>query len=130
MSSPYIDPITGAAAGVISASGNGATTPQQRLERVLAHLAAPPGVAKNAQASPADESSATQSELVEPLHRINAVMRSYGLEFDLQSYDSRVVTRVVDRESGDVIRQIPSEEVLRIAESLARMQGRLIELQV
>ncbi|MDW5375705.1 flagellar protein FlaG [Halomonas sp. HP20-15] len=129
MSSYSIDPVTGTAAGVASPPGNGAITPQQRLERALAHIVAPPGAAESEQTSPAGEPGTTQSELVEPLQRINAVMRSYGLEFDLQSYDSRVVTRVVDRESGDVIRQIPSEEVLRIAESLAQMQGRLIELQ-
>lgn len=113
-----------------STSSPTATTPQQRLERALAHLVQPPSAIGVEQGAPLVPPNAHQGALVEPLQRINTVMRSYGLEFDLQSYDSRVVTRVVDLESGKVIRQIPSEEVLRIAESLARMQGRLIELQV
>ena len=54
-------------------------------------------------------------------------MRHYGVEFHLQDFGRRVVTRIVDRESGEVIRQIPSEEMLRIAESLERMRGRLIQ---
>jgi len=40
-----------------------------------------------------------------------------------------VVTRIVDRESGEVIRQIPSEEVLRVAERLGEVQGRLLSLE-
>lgn len=122
MSTPLADSTTTAAGSSSSAS----TTPQQRLERALANLAPQEG-------ETTEESNqaniATQSDLPEPLQRINAVMRSYGLEFEIQDYDSRLITRVVDRESGEVIRQIPSEEVLRIARSLAEMQGRLIHLQ-
>ncbi|WP_136064827.1 flagellar protein FlaG [Modicisalibacter radicis] len=128
MTSYSIDPTAGPAT-TASTSTTTATTPQQRLERALAHLAEPPGAIGGEQIGPVGPLHATQDSLVEPLQRINTVMRSYGLEFDLQAYDSRVVTRVVDRESGEVIRQIPSEEVLRIAENLAQMQGRLIELQ-
>lgn len=69
-------------------------------------------------------------ELIAPLQRINEVMRSYGLEFTLNEHPSRVVTRIVDRASGDVIRQIPSEEVLQIAKRLDELQGRLINLEV
>ncbi len=68
-------------------------------------------------------------ELIAPLRRINEVMRSYGLEFTLNEHPSRVVTRIVDRASGDVIRQIPSEEVLQIAKRLDELQGRLINLE-
>jgi len=101
-------------------------TPQQRLERLLANLAPQPG------ASP-DEASqavaATRSDLAEPLQRVNAAMKNYGIEFDLHSYDGRIVTRVIDRESGELIRQIPSEELLRVAASLSDMQGRLIHIE-
>ena len=57
-------------------------------------------------------------------------MRAHGLEFDVSEESSRIVTRVIDRESGEVIRQIPTEEVLAIAERLEEMQGRLISLEV
>ena len=68
-------------------------------------------------------------ELVEPIQRINETMRPRGLEFELSEESSRVITRVIDRESGDVIRQIPAEEVLKIAERLEEMQGQLISLE-
>ncbi len=70
-----------------------------------------------------------KGELVEPLQRINEVMRNYGVQFELGEFESRVVTRIVDRESGDVIRQIPAEEVLRVAERLGEVQGRLVNLE-
>ncbi|MBZ9556973.1 MULTISPECIES: flagellar protein FlaG [unclassified Modicisalibacter] len=124
MSTPLADSTTAAAAS--SASPSVSTTPQQRLERVLAHLA--PQEDETTEESN-QTSAATQSDLAEPVQRINAVMRNYGVEFEIQEYDSRVITRIVDRESGDTIRQIPSEEVLRIARSLAEMQGRLIHLE-
>ncbi len=50
-----------------------------------------------------------------------------GIEFDIHDDSGRIVTRVIDRESGDVLRQIPTEEVLNIARRAAREQGRLLE---
>lgn len=125
MTSPLYD-----ASAIPSASPSASITPRQRLESVLAHLPPPPGslAAQERQASDTI-APANYAELVEPIHRINQVMRSYGVEFYLQEHGSRVVTRIVDRDSGEVIRQIPSEEVLRIAESLERLQGRLIQLE-
>ncbi|MBZ9538301.1 flagellar protein FlaG [Modicisalibacter tunisiensis] len=101
-------------------------TPQQRLERLLANLTPPPGDSPD-EANQA--SAATRSDLAEPLQRVNAAMKNYGIEFDLHSHDGRIVTRVIDRESGELIRQIPSEELLRVAASLSDMQGRLIHIE-
>lgn len=71
------------------------------------------------------------AELAEPIQRINTVMSQRGLEFEIRQESDRVVTRVIDRESGDVIRQIPAEEVLRLAERLDELQqGGLISLKV
>ncbi|CDG52453.1 flagellar protein FlaG [Halomonas profundus] len=106
--------------------------PRQRLENTLAQLAT-----TNTQLISADtteqETSVKQktsaNELVAPIQRINEIMRPHGLEFELSEETSRVITRVVDRESGDVIRQIPAEEVLKIAERLEEMQGRIISIE-
>lgn len=76
-----------------------------------------------------DLQQATKEALVEPVQRINDVMRPRGLEFDISEQSSRIITRVIDRETGDVIRQIPAEEVLLMAEQLEELQGRLISLK-
>ncbi len=70
-----------------------------------------------------------QGELVAPVQQINEVMRPYGVEFELSESPSRVVTRLVERDTGELIRQIPAEEILRIAEHLEELRGRLIDLQ-
>nr|WP_177420989.1 flagellar protein FlaG [endosymbiont of Lamellibrachia barhami] len=40
------------------------------------------------------------------------------LQFDLDEDSGRTVVRVIDRTSGDLIRQIPSEEVLALAKHM------------
>ncbi|WP_311065954.1 flagellar protein FlaG [Halomonas sp. DWK9] len=71
----------------------------------------------------------TKEALVEPVKRINDAMRPRGLEFDISEQSARIITRVIDRETGDVIRQIPAEEVLLMAERLEELQGKLISLK-
>lgn len=100
-------------------------TSRQRLESALTHFAPPP--ASSASKSLTKNDTTAKAELVKPIQRINEAMRQYGVEFHLNEYDSRVVTRIIDLDSGEVIRQIPSEEVLHIAESIERLQhGSLI----
>lgn len=121
MSSPLTD-----ATNALSTSALHDLTPRQRKETVLATL--PSAGTMLAQATSHGQSP-SQADLVEPIQRINEVLRQYGVEFEL-SDASRVITRIVDRESGDVLRQIPSEEVLAIAERLEELQGNLISLKV
>lgn len=81
------------------------------------------------------ESSQTPgaSELEEPVQRVNEVMSEYGVQFQLsEPPGERMVIRIVDSESGELIRQVPPEEVLRVAEQLDEMQaarGGLINLE-
>ncbi len=104
--------------------------PRQRLEGLL-------------QALPSAGSSLTQAEsnqapgrsdLEEPLQRVNEVMNNYGVRFEMsEPPGERLVTRLVDQESGDLIRQIPAEEVLRMAEQLDELlqaaRGGLVNLK-
>jgi flagellar protein FlaG len=101
-------------------------TPRQRVEAALDQLPTA-GTALN-QAKSSQEGP-SHGELVEPIQRINEVMRHYGVQFELGEPRSRVVTRIVDRESGELIRQIPGEEVIRVAERLDELRGRLIDLE-
>lgn len=50
-----------------------------------------------------------------------------NLNFDLDDSSGRVVVKMTDAESGEVIRQIPSEEALKLAESLAEARSLLFE---
>jgi len=99
-------------------------SPRQRLDDLLEKLPA-----SGSQLSEVQQSDPSAGELVEPVQRINEVMRERGLEFDISENNSRVITRVIDRDSGDVIRQIPAEEVLRIAEKLQELRGQFVSLE-
>lgn len=51
------------------------------------------------------------------------------LDFRIDRDLHRVIVTVTDRRDGTVLRQMPSEEALRIARHLARYQPHLIEIQ-
>ncbi len=121
MTSPLTDTIT-----TLSSASSRNPTPQQRLDSTLTQLSIMDS-SSTQQGTTAE--SISKGELVEPLQRINAAMRPRGLEFEMSEQSSRIITRVIDRESGEIIRQIPAEEVVQIAKRLEEMQGSLISLE-
>lgn len=76
--------------------------------------------AGEAKASLAAVEEATPTQLEAAVKEVNASLesRSVGLHFEVDKDLDRVIVKVVDRESGEVIRQIPTEEVVRIAKVL------------
>ena len=51
------------------------------------------------------------------------------INFNLDEDSGRVVINVTEATSGDVIRQIPSEEALRLAENLSEIRSVLFEAE-
>ena len=49
-----------------------------------------------------------------------------NLKFNIDPGTQRLVVKVVDAQTGDIIRQIPSKEVLAIAESIGQYQKGLL----
>jgi flagellar protein FlaG len=49
-----------------------------------------------------------------------------GLEFNVDQSSGRTIVRVVDVETQQVIRQIPSEEMVELARVLERLEGLLL----
>ncbi|MCG6656242.1 flagellar protein FlaG [Halomonas campisalis] len=121
MSSPLID-----ATGAPGISPLHDMTPRERKESLIAAL---PSAGTHLAQAESHAQGPGPADLVEPVQRINEVLRQYGVEFEINEVPSRVVTRIIDRESGEVLRQIPAEEVLEIAERLNELQGRLINLE-
>jgi flagellar protein FlaG len=68
----------------------------------------------------------------EAVDRINAFLKSAqrDLNIEIDKDTGIVVVKVVDRESGEVIRQIPPEETLAIAKNLDTAQGVLFRSRV
>jgi flagellar protein FlaG len=54
-------------------------------------------------------------------------MTSNSLQFEVDESSGRTIVRITDAKTGDVIRQIPSKEMLAIASSLDQMKGLLLK---
>ncbi|WP_246840569.1 flagellar protein FlaG [Lacimicrobium sp. SS2-24] len=67
---------------------------------------------------------ASDSGVAEAIEEIRefANLQSRQLDFSIDQDSQRRVIKVMDAETGDVIRQIPSEEVLQLAERIKELQ--------
>ena len=75
---------------------------------------------------------ATSTQLNSALAEINQTLKlaSIGVQFEFDKEANTMVTKVMDVESGEVIRQMPSEEVVRFSKALGRLQGLLVSQKV
>ncbi len=74
--------------------------------------------------------SFSKEQVIEAVDAINKAIRnnsSQNLEFSVDNAEGGVVVKVVDQQTKEVLRQIPSEEALEIAKSLDKLQGLLIK---
>lgn len=63
------------------------------------------------------------------VENINQAMKSLSnrIEFSIDEDSKRQVVKVIDPDTKEVIRQMPSEEALAISKALDRLQGLLIK---
>lgn len=106
--SPTVTPTAVRVPSAVPASGT--TIPARSVPRAPGEDAGAP--AQAVAASPAI------GELVEAFKTT-----SIGLRFEIDEATHRVVTKVIDKETGDLIRQMPTEEMLRIARAIDKLQG-------
>lgn len=84
--------------------------------------------------APADKAVSTEQErqpVEEAISSIQQFTQSIqrNLDFALDESSGRVVVKVTDALSGDVIRQIPTEDALRLAESLEEARSLLFKAE-
>jgi flagellar protein FlaG len=68
-------------------------------------------------------------KVVKELTDMMAIMQK-GLKFSVDEDSGHRVIKVQDVASGDIIRQIPSEEALQLAEKLSEVSGILMKIEV
>ncbi|MBG6547502.1 flagellar protein FlaG [Pseudomonas aeruginosa] len=76
----------------------------------------------------AKEQRAAVEEAVSSIEKFTQSIRR-DLSFSLDDSTGRVVVKVTDSTSGEVIRQIPSEEALRLAERLDEARSLLFKAE-
>ena len=100
---------------------------------VLTAVEAKPAVSKPPQPVPtvaqSDATVVKEDELAKSLEQIQVMMdlRNRAVEFTTDEVSGAQVVKVVDANSGDVIRQMPAEELLSFMRNLTRMLGTFID---
>lgn len=80
---------------------------------------------------PPQQASRTQLEqAVKEIRKSMSQGASSDLQFSIDDDTGITVVRVTDKSTGELIRQIPSLEVLELAKSLDSMKGMLLRQQV
>ena len=83
----------------------------------------------DAPAQQVEQASAAQIETA--VREINTSLqsRSISLRFEVDKDTDKLIVKVVDAANGEVIRQIPNEEVVRIAKVMGKAPGLLVREQ-
>lgn len=116
--------------------GTSSAAPAQPLTRpasdgepaVVSSVHAPPAAAVQSQQQAAatqqvaSQQQVSSEQLKNAVEAINQALRqsNHGLEFSVDGDTKEPVVKVVDKDTGDVIRQIPSEETLAISRSIGQ----------
>jgi flagellar protein FlaG len=74
----------------------------------------------------------SEAELEQALKSINEVTETANVSLKFRRDDSsgQTIVELVDQTSGDTLRQIPSEALLRISASLRKLQGLVVDRQI
>lgn len=94
-------------------------------EPAIARTQAPRNAGTDATASGQEPSRAQLDQAVSELNQSPQV-KTQGLQFSIDEDSKRTVVKVVDQETQEVLRQIPTKEALEIAKSFASAKGQLI----
>ncbi|HRO20873.1 MAG TPA: flagellar protein FlaG [Alcaligenes phenolicus] len=71
------------------------------------------------------------STLDESLENLNASMEAWatGMRFDMDEDAQRLVVSIIDSNTGEVLRTVPSEAVIQVARMIVQLQGTMINTQ-
>ncbi|OEG74585.1 flagellar biosynthesis protein FlaG [Shewanella colwelliana] len=80
------------------------------------------------QSKPEEQDKQELQNLVDELSDMMSVMRK-GLAFKIDEDSGTNIVSVLDIDSGDIIRQIPNEEALKLAQKLSEVTGLLMKTE-
>ena len=85
-----------------------------------------PQVAVLESVRPVVEEQAPQTPVAEAIE-VEAAVRNHRLDFHFDKATGRMVMEIYNRQTGDVERQVPPEELLRLAARLHEMVGVMVD---
>ena len=111
---------------------NAALAPPASQAQAAAPVYANSGVATSAVApAPRVDPAELQKKLEEAVARLNEQMEANGrkLGFSVDDRLNKQIVRVMNKETGEVVRQIPNEVVIRVANSIEDLKGVLFDAE-
>ncbi|MDX1250734.1 MAG: flagellar protein FlaG [Gammaproteobacteria bacterium] len=77
------------------------------------------------------KNDARNEDITKAVSYLNDYIQSYrrDLQFSVDDDSGRIVVKVIDKETREVIRQIPSEEALQLAKRMEQSNGMLLQAQ-
>lgn len=90
---------------------------------------APPQSSNPVTAADKVQQTATKEQVNKAVDSINKTIQAtaQNVEFSVDSDSSQLIVKVIDQQTKQVLRQIPTVEILEIAKSLDKLQGLLIK---
>jgi flagellar protein FlaG len=117
--------------------GNNNAQPGQRVSDTGNFIVDMPSISARQGAAPVQTVNAVQqpaqaptpNQVKEAVDQINTALKAMagGLQFSIDSDVHRTVVKVLDPQTQQVLRQMPSEDALEIAKALDRAQGLIIK---
>lgn len=79
-----------------------------------------------------EQAELSVSEVLEVVQKANAALSSNqsNLKFLVDTDNGKPIVQIVDRETQEILKQIPSVEMLKIAKAIEKMQGVLMSREV
>jgi flagellar protein FlaG len=79
-----------------------------------------------------EQAELSVNEVLEVVQKVNAALTSNqsNLKFLVDSENGKPIVQIIDRETQEVLKQIPSVEMLKIAKAIEKMQGVLMSREV
>lgn len=116
----------------VRAADNGAQQVTKAQREQLAAMQEQEAAAKKVESKtqPVETLSSEQLEKVAQQLQDFVGEMNRGLEFLVDKDSGRDVIKVIDKNSGDLVKQFPSEEVLTLVAKLSEMVGGLVDAKV
>ena len=113
-------------------SGNASTQALAEKQLNAARLEEQQGVKENQPQSNTVQEPLSSEQLEKVAQQLQDFVgeMNRGLEFLVDKDSGRDVIKVIDKNSGDLVKQFPSEEVLTLVAKLSEMVGGLVDAKV
>ena len=89
------------------------------------------GSASTAPKQSYDQAESDSNPIDKALEYVNNSMQAWatGMRFDVDPEAQRVVVSIIDSATGEVLRTVPSDAVIRVAKMIVQLQGKSIDTQ-